>query len=91
MKKFIKIEIETASSEESDILIAELSENNFYAFEQTDSGLIAYIKEKDFDAVKLNTLLPPSIIYKYSTIEDRNWNKEWESKFHPVTKIILQA
>ncbi|KAA9038595.1 50S ribosomal protein L11 methyltransferase [Ginsengibacter hankyongi] len=84
MKKFIKIEVEPISLEGSDILIAELSENNFYAFEQNDNDLIAYIKQEDFDATKLVTLLPPGIAYKYSIIEDRNWNKEWESNFHPV-------
>lgn len=84
MKKFIKIEVKLISPEDSDILIAELSENNFYAFEQFEEDLIAYINEEDFDSVKLNTLLPPGIIYKYSIIEDRNWNKEWESQFHPV-------
>jgi len=84
MKKFIKIEVESISPEDSDILIAELSENNFYAFEQNDSDLIAYIKEEDFDEVKLNMLLPQNKTYKYSIIEDRNWNKDWESQFHPV-------
>lgn len=84
MKNFIKIEIESTSSEDSEILIAELSENNFYAFEQNDNDLIAYIKEEDFDKAKLNMFMPQNTSYKYSIIEERNWNEEWESQFHPV-------
>lgn len=85
MKKFIKVEVESISSEDSEILIAELSENKFYAFEQNNDDLIAYIKEEDFDEAKLNLFLPQNAIYKYSIIEDKNWNKEWEGQFHPVT------
>ncbi len=84
MKKFIKIEVESLSPEYSDILMAELSENNYYAFEQNDNGLVAYTKEEDFDKVKLNAILPVDAIYKYSIIEDRNWNEEWESQLEPV-------
>ena len=84
MKKFIKIELQLNSLEDSEILIAELSEHNFYAFEQNDNELIAYIKQEDFDEPILKMLLPADVIYKSSIIEDKNWNKEWESQFHPV-------
>jgi len=84
MKNFIKIEIETTSSQDSEILIAELSENNFYAFEQNDNCLIAYIKEEDFDKAKLNMFMPQNATYKYSIIKERNWNADWESQFQPV-------
>ena len=85
MKNFIKIEVESNSLEESEILMAELSENNFYAFEQIENDLIAYIREDDFDEMNLKTLLSQNTIYKYSIIEDKNWNKEWESQLQPVT------
>jgi len=85
MNKFIKIEIITISPEEGEVMIAELSENDFYAFEQNENVLFAYIKEEDFNEEKLRTLLPENLDYKYSVIEDRNWNKEWESQLQPVT------
>ena len=85
MNKFIKIEIITTSPEEGEVMIAELSENDFYAFEQNENVLFAYIKEEDFNEEKLRTLLPENLDYKYSVIEDRNWNKEWESQLQPVT------
>jgi len=84
MKNFIKIEIETASSEQGEILMAEFSENNFYAFEQSETCLTAYIKEEDFDEISFKIFLPENTIYKQSIIEDRNWNAEWETQFHPV-------
>lgn len=46
--------------------------------------MFAYIKEEDFNEGKLRTLLPENLDYKYSVIEDRNWNKEWESQLQPV-------
>ena len=30
-------------------------------------------------------MLPENTIYKYSIIEDKNWNEEWESQLQPVT------
>ena len=84
MKKFIKIEIESASSEAIEILLAELSEKNYYAFEQNDNVLISYIKEEDFDEKYLKKLLPEHIVYKYSLIEEKNWNEEWERQLQPI-------
>ena len=84
MKNFIKIEVESSSPEDSEILMADLSENDYYAFEQDGNCLIAYIKEEDFDKLRLNRFLPLNATYKYSIIEDRNWNEEWESKMHPI-------
>lgn len=85
MKNFIKIEFEPTSQETCEILMAELSENNFYAFEQIENVLFAYIQEEDFDEEKLKIVLPENTAYKYSVIEERNWNQEWESKLQPVT------
>lgn len=84
MRSFIKIEIDTASVAEAEIFIAELSENEFYAFEHNEAGLIAYIKAEDFNEEKLKSLLPENIPHKCSVIEDRNWNEEWESRLQPV-------
>jgi ribosomal protein L11 methyltransferase len=85
MRNFIKIELEPTSQEGCEIMMAELSENNFYAFEQNENVLFAYIKEEDFNEEKLKILLPKNTAYKYSVIEDRNWNQEWESQLQTVT------
>lgn len=84
MERYIKIEIEKLSAEQADILIAELADNNFYAFEQEEKKIFAYIKEKDFDDQALKELLPPSVHFTKTYIESKNWNQQWESGFQPV-------
>ncbi|MEO6221376.1 MAG: 50S ribosomal protein L11 methyltransferase [Ginsengibacter sp.] len=84
MENFIKIEIKTSSSENLEILIAELSEIDFYAFEQNKNILIAYIVEKKFDELKLQETLPNRLNYQSTVIANRNWNLEWEQGFQPV-------
>lgn len=52
-KRYIKIEIKATSADEAGIIIANLSEINFYAFEQENNLLNAYVDEEDFDEQKL--------------------------------------
>lgn len=84
MKNFIKVEINCTSLEESEIFMAELSEINFYAFEQNENFLASYINEEDFDETRLKQIVQKSS-YKYSKLENKNWNEEWEQNFKPVT------
>lgn len=84
MKKFIKIDIQQSNPEDCEMLIADLSEHDFYAFEQNKNTFSAYISEEDFDEEIVRSLLPAFTNYTYSIIEDRNWNEEWESGFQPV-------
>jgi ribosomal protein L11 methyltransferase len=83
MINYNKIEILIDSDEESELLIAHLSEINFYAFEQDENTLFAYIKEADFDEGKLIEILAEKK-YKKTIIKDENWNQQWESDYHPV-------
>ena len=83
MTNYIKIVIAINSTEESELLIADLSEINFYAFEQDENTLFAYIKEADFDEGKLTEILGEKN-YEKAIIKDENWNQRWESDFHPV-------
>ena len=84
MKKYLEIEIQTNSSEESEMIIAGLSEINFYAFEQEENVLKAYIEETDFDEEKLKEILPRKRIFIKNIIEEENWNQQWESGIQPV-------
>jgi ribosomal protein L11 methyltransferase len=83
-KKFIQIEIKTASTDEAEILIARLSEINFYAFEQENNLLNAYVNEEDFDEEKLKKSLAAETIFTKNIIEEENWNQQWESGIQPV-------
>lgn len=83
MNNFIKLEVDSATSEESEILMADLSENNYYAFEQDGNCLKAYIKEEDFDKLRLNRLLPLNATYKYSIIGTKTGMKNGKTKCSP--------
>ena len=85
MNRYFEIEIETNSAEDCEMLIAGLSEINFYAFEQEENSLKAYIEEKDFDEEKLKEVLSGARIFTKKSIEEENWNQQWESSIQPVT------
>ncbi|HXR83309.1 MAG TPA: 50S ribosomal protein L11 methyltransferase [Hanamia sp.] len=84
MKKYFKIEIETNSAEEAEMIMAELSEIHFYAFEHENNLLNAYINEEDFDEEKLKEILPADFVFSKNIIEEENWNEQWESSIQPV-------
>ncbi len=85
MANYIKIEFEITSAEQSEILVAELSEINFYAFEEDKSILLAFIKEEDFNEEELNEIISRrNIAYTKSIIRETNWNTKWESEFEPI-------
>lgn len=70
----------------SDVLTAELGEIGFDSFSQTEESLDAYILESSFDESKLKSLLADfpfeaTIDYKFTQIESKNWNEEWEKNF----------
>ena len=85
MSNYCEITIQIASEEQSDILVAELSELGYEGFEEMDGQLKAFIKEADFDETILNKLLSnDSITYTLSIINKQNWNAVWEANFEPV-------
>lgn len=70
----------------SDVLIALLSELGYDSFVQNDNGFEAFIPEELFDETALNELGDFDFTYswKSKTIEQKNWNEEWEKNFSPV-------
>lgn len=74
----------------TDVLASQLSDIEFESFIQSDSGMLAYISESKFSVEKLdnllqNFLLDAKIDYSFKTIEDKNWNEEWEKHyFQPI-------
>lgn len=72
-----------------DLLIYYLGQDEYHGFEYTDTGLKAYIDERDFDVDRLrHTLvaLDGKAEYSWEVINhpDINWNEKWESDFKPV-------
>lgn len=73
----------------AEILIAELAELNFDAFEETENGIIAYGNESQIDKLSVleHTSLNESNFdfeLEYEVIPQQNWNQMWESDFKPV-------
>ena len=82
---YIKISILLQSQEQSEILIAQLSEINYEGFEETDNNLFAFIPEEKFNEKELQQIISiHSLSISKEIIEQRNWNEEWEKDFEPV-------
>ena len=84
MKKYFQIQILIALPEVQERIIAELSEINFYAFQQEKHYLNAYIKEEDFSEHQLKQILKGQFDVVKKIIEEQNWNAQWESSIQPV-------
>ena len=86
MKNHIEITIQQPSSDNNDLLIAELTFLRFNGFLEEDTLLKAYIPEADFDNNELNLLLSNlNLSCTSSIIKEQNWNEVWESNFTPVS------
>lgn len=74
----------------SDLLAGELGELGFDSFVTTEQTLDAYIPERSFNEAKIKVLLDDfpfeaNIDYRFSKIESKNWNEEWEKHyFEPI-------
>lgn len=83
----------------NEVLIAWLGETDFQMFEEQEDGVSAYIPAADYQEDKISELIrsipgSENIRMEKSFIKDKNWNKEWESNFEPVTvsgKVHIRA
>jgi ribosomal protein L11 methyltransferase len=83
MQSYIQISINEIEEVKKDQLIALLADIGFDGFEETETGLNAFIAETALDISALNNILA-GIAYISTTIEKQNWNQLWESNFEPV-------
>ena len=68
-----------------EMLVAELSEIGFDAFEEIENALKAYVPHADFREIDFQKIINKySLKYCSSTIKKQNWNKIWESNFEPI-------
>jgi ribosomal protein L11 methyltransferase len=85
MSQYIQIEFKDISTEQSDLLIAQLSEIGYSGFEEEENNLKAFIPANDFIKTALKEIADTqNLSFVQSTIEETNWNAEWESSFQPV-------
>ncbi len=83
--KHVKITFKIQPGTDSDILVARLADIGYDGFEETETELLAYISEADFNENELKTVADNSQVeYVTEIIPEQNWNALWESNFQPV-------
>lgn len=85
MSKYICVHIST----NDEALLAHLSLLPFDSFEEKEDGTLdAYIATEEFNDFVKNELTDITGVFNagwtFDALEDKNWNEEWESNFHPV-------
>ena len=84
---YIKVSFKN-NLEQNELLIALLCDD-FESFEETESGINAYVAANYFSEQKIKEVIlqlkeSGNIFYDQTLIKDRNWNALWESNFEPV-------
>ncbi|RYG29918.1 MAG: 50S ribosomal protein L11 methyltransferase [Chitinophagaceae bacterium] len=72
------------TEDQNDMLIALLSLLGFTGFEETSQSLYGFIPEKDLSSDIETKIEEIDIKYSVTTIDEKNWNEEWERGFHPM-------
>lgn len=87
----VEMTITPCSQDARDILSALSAEAGFETFEETSTGLLAYVQQSLFDREALDNAIADfpfegtQITYKVSEAEDRDWNEQWEQEgFNPI-------
>ena len=87
MKNF-QIDINIADPElNNGIIISELSDIDYSGFWETNEGISAFIEASKYDKKKLDQIINKYdfvVDFKTMTIEDINWNAEWESNYSAI-------
>jgi ribosomal protein L11 methyltransferase len=82
---YIQITIDGISEEQSEMLIAQLSELGFDGFEEQENSLKAFTTEDQFPEEAIKEMLEKlHLTYSKEIIAAKNWNEEWEKNFEPV-------
>jgi ribosomal protein L11 methyltransferase len=83
--KYIEVVFQSINAEQSEMLVALLTNAGFEGFEESDGELKAFIKKDEFDKALLEAVSNSiNISFTLSEIEQQNWNAQWESSFEPV-------
>lgn len=72
----------------SEILLARLSQIEFDSFEETETGLKAYIlqdfDDQEFIEEQIGEIEEAQVSFEKSEVQQVNWNEEWEKNFNPI-------
>lgn len=92
----LTIQFKEDDSIQKEIFTAELADLGFESFVEEDSILKAYIRENNYEKAEVEIFLAKQVEvdYNITTIEQQNWNAEWENNYHPIIyldKCIVKA
>ena len=95
-KEYIAFRFEKLDLQLKDILLGLLPQAGFEGFEEEDEHtVIAYAQDGQIDKSLLEQIIATNNLSpSQSTIEEKNWNAEWESSFEPVVipgKVAVRA
>lgn len=97
MKRYYEVRIPGISGAETgEIVMALLAGLGYDGFLEEDDHLLAYVHADDFNREELSSVLSSVALsgFEINEIEDRNWNKIWESDYEPVlidNSILVRA
>ena len=85
---YIKVSIHT-TPEYGEIFTAELAEIGFDTFEETNTGIDAFIPKEFFNETLVTDLIARyadmnTVSHEFSEIEKQNWNEDWEKNYDPI-------
>ncbi|MET0393527.1 MAG: 50S ribosomal protein L11 methyltransferase [Chitinophagaceae bacterium] len=82
---YIQLIFPAISPDQSDMLIAALSEAGFEGFEEEASSLKAFVAAAAYDEAAVQAIAGRlAVRFTQTTIGETNWNQVWESNFSPV-------
>ena len=85
MQQYIQISIPVIQQDTKDMLVAQLGELNYEAFEEEEGSLKAFIPQDLFDEQGVREILQlHGLPFQSALLPVTNWNEEWEKNFQPV-------
>ena len=91
MKYYKEVIIPETDAGKREILIAELSLLGYDGFEEDAKQVKAYINNEEFNGVMLDALAgDKGLEYRVNTLQERNWNADWESSNQNRSRICLR-
>lgn len=93
--EYVEIDIAIFSEEQSQIVVAMLSDYPFEAFDEQEQRLLAYIPAEEYEQCRdqVSQVLDQMGVKSFEVrqIEQQNWNSEWESDFEPVEVLAADG
>ena len=83
---YLAFDFNNTGSSTAEQLVALLNEQEFEGYEETETSLKAFIPKDKFNEVRFEEIvrLFSSLTYTKTTVENINWNQQWEESFEPV-------